>query len=111
MVEVIGETGGDCSKPSNKVEIVSGIKLVYSKDYYINVTKKSHIFFAKDSILLLAGDEGEKESPEIGFVCMYDPATGTVKVSSKVIGSLKKSDPCVTLPVILRGKKKCHSNP
>ena len=110
MIEVVGETGG-CSKPSNKVEIVSGIKLVYSKDYYINVTEKSHIFFAKDNILLLAGDEGEKESPEIGFVCMYDPATGTVKVSSKVIGSLKKSDPCVTMWTILRGKKKCHGAP
>lgn len=109
-IEVIGDIGG-CSKPANKIEIISKFKLVYTKNYYVNMTDKSHIFFAKEFIALLAGTAGEDDSPKIGMILMYDPYTGAIRASSKIIGSLGKKDPCMSIFSMLPfAKNKCDGN-
>ena len=87
--EIIGE---DPKNPSDKIEIITKMKLVYTKDMYINYTLKSHLFIAKKYIFLLAGSDcgpipdGTK-GPCIGPVCVYDPNSGCVKLSDRVFAS------------------------
>lgn len=107
-VEVIGDIGG-CSPPSNKIEIISKFKLVYTKNYYVNLTDKSHVFIAKEFVALLAGTDGIDGSPKIGRMLMYDVSTGSIRASSKIIGSLGSDDPCVSIFSMLPfAKKKCN---
>ena len=56
---------------------------------YINYTKKSHLFYAKEHIFLLAGEDcgpipSGKKGPCIGPVCVYDPSSGCIKLSDRV---------------------------
>ena len=109
-IEVIGDIGG-CSPKSNKIEIISKFKLVYTKNYYVNLTDKSHIFLAKEFVALLAGEAGEEDSPKIGRMLMYDVSTGAIRASSKIIGSLGKNDPCVSIFSMLPfAKRKCDGS-
>ena len=117
-VEVIGDIG-ECSPKANKVEIISNIKLVYTKNFYVNITEKSHLFLAKDQILLLAGEdcpqpakEGESGSgmgPCAAPVLVYDMSSGAIRASSRVIASCKPSDRCITLLDLIVSKKICKS--
>ena len=109
-IEVIGEIGG-CSEAANKIEIISNFKLVYTKNYYVNMTDKSHIFLAKEFIALLAGTDGEDGSPKLGRILMYDTSTGAIRASSKIIGSLGEKDPCMSIFSLLPfAKNKCDSD-
>jgi hypothetical protein len=84
--EVIGD---DPDNPSDKIEFITKMKLVYTKDMYINYTKKSHLFYAKEHIFLLAGEDcgpipDGRKGPCIGPVCVYDPSSGCIKLSDRV---------------------------
>lgn len=84
-ITVVGDIG-ECSPPSNMVEIISKIKLVYAKDFYINITEKSHLFLAKERIILLAG----RDCKDWGCpapILVYDPCKGCVCLSNRVIAS------------------------
>jgi hypothetical protein len=110
-IEVIGDIG-ESSPKSNKIEIISKFKLVYTKSYYVNITEKSHLFVAEDNILLLAGkdatDAEGKPAPNIGLILMYDTSSGAIKASTRVIGTCRKTDPCVSIFQLLPfAKKKC----
>jgi hypothetical protein len=88
---------GDPEKnPSDKIEIISRIKLVYTKDVYVNVTDKLHLFYAKEVILLLAGEDCEDSDPCkncggpepcIAPVLVYDICKGCVRISDRVFAS------------------------
>lgn len=88
--------GDEEKNPSDLIEIVSRINLVYTKDVYINVTDKLHLFYAKEVILLLAGQDctpppgcGGCGGPDpcIGAVIVYDFCTGCVRISDRVFAS------------------------
>jgi len=90
QISIIGEPE---KNPSDKIEIISKIKLVYTKDMYINITEKLHLFYAKEKILLLAGEDcseggccGE-ETPCFGAVLVYDYCSGCVRISDRVFAS------------------------
>lgn len=110
-VEIIGDPD---ENPSNKVEIISKTKLVYCKDVYINVTEKLHLFYAKELIALLAGSGSAGGSdgcnpgdmPAVGYVLIYDPCKGVIRLSTKVIGSYGKDDPCASI-FMLQPFRKC----
>lgn len=88
---------GDPEKnPSDKIEIISRTKLVYTKDAYLNITDKLHLFYAKEIILLLAGEDcnpGDPcggcggSDPCIAPVLVYDLCKGCVKISDRVFAS------------------------
>jgi len=82
---------GDKEKnPSDYVEVISRMKIVSTQDYYVNVTKKSHLFVADENIYLLAGkdcpnpDTGEY-GPCVGPVLVY--VNGCVRLSDRVYAS------------------------
>jgi hypothetical protein len=88
--------GDEEKNPSNLVEVVTKANVVYTKEEYINVTDKMHLFKAKDMILLLAGqDAGEEEcgggcggpNPSFGAVLVYDYCSGCVRISDRVFAS------------------------
>lgn len=82
--------GDEETNPADLIEVVSRTNLVYTKDVYINVTDKLHLFYAKDVILLLAGQDcpGPSEAgPCFGAVVVYDYSTGCVKISDRVFAS------------------------
>lgn len=91
-ITVVGDIG-ECSPPSNMIEIISKIKLVYTKDIYLNITDKSHIFLAAEKILLLAGKDcpgagGEADQmPCPAPILVYDLCKGCVCLSNRVIAS------------------------
>lgn len=88
---------GDPEKnPSDKIEIISRIKLVYTKDVYLNITDKLHLFYAKEIILLLAGEDCDPgdpcggcggTDPCIAPVLVYDLCKGCVRISDRVFAS------------------------
>lgn len=88
--------GDEEKNPSNLIEIVTRINLVYTKDVYVNVTDKLHLFYAKEVILLLAGQDctpppgcGGCGGPDpcIGAVIVFDFCTGCVRISDRVFAS------------------------
>lgn len=91
-IEIIGD---EKENPSNKIEYITKLKLVYTKDLYVNVTEKMHVFLAKERILLMAGcDCKGKEynkmcdavcGPCVGPVLVY--ANGCVRLSDRVFAS------------------------
>jgi hypothetical protein len=89
-ITVVGDIG-ECSPPSSMIEIISKIKLVYTKDVYLNITEKSHLFLAKEYILLLAGTDcpdgngGTAGCP--APILVYDICKGCVCLSNRVIAS------------------------
>lgn len=87
--EIIGD---EIKNPSDKIEFITRMKLVYTKDHYINYTLKSHVFIAKKYILLLAGEDcgpvpGVGKGPCVGPVCVYNPSTGCISLSDRVFAS------------------------
>jgi hypothetical protein len=109
---------GDPDKnPSDKVEIISRQKLVYTKDMYINITDKMHLFYAKEVILLLAGEDCDPppdcngcggEGPCIGPILVYDTCKGCVRLSDRVFASTSSSAPPVSI-FMLSPLSKCES--
>jgi hypothetical protein len=87
-IEIVGDPE---KNPSDKVEIVSRIKVVSTKDYYVNVTKKSHVFVADDKILLLAGKDCAPADGEPGCVPCMGPVlvymNGCIRLSDRVYAS------------------------
>jgi hypothetical protein len=89
--------GDEEENPSDLIEIVTRINLVYTKDVYVNVTDKLHLFYAKEVILLLAGQDctpppscgGGCGGPDpcFGAVVVYDFCTGCVRISDRVFAS------------------------
>jgi len=91
---------GDKEKnPSDYIEIVSRLKLVSTEDYYINVTKKSHLFLADENIYLLAGKDCVAEdgspAPCVGPALVY--VNGCVRLSDRVFASASKSAPAASI--------------
>ena len=93
QISIIGDPD---KNPSDKIEIISRIKLVYTKDVYLNITDKLHLFYAKEVILLLAGEdcnEGDPcnncggEQPCIAPVLVYDMCKGCIRISDRVFAS------------------------
>jgi hypothetical protein len=92
MIEIVGDIK---KNPSDKIEIISKLKLVYTKDFYVNVTEKSHVFVAKNDILLLAGCDcsspqfneicGSSCGPCVGPVLVY--VGGCIRLSDRIYGS------------------------
>ena len=86
-ITIVGE---EDTNPADLIEIVSRVNLVYTKDAYLNVTDKLHLFYAKEVILLLAGQDcpGPVEvGPCFGAVVVYDYSTGCIKISDRVFAS------------------------
>lgn len=89
--------GDEEKNPSDLMEIVTRTNLVYTKDVYLNITDKLHLFYAKEMILLLAGEDctpGDDcgggcggPQPCFGAVIVYDFCTGCVKISDRVFAS------------------------
>lgn len=91
--------GDEEQNPSNKIDYVTKMNLVYTKKEYINISDKLHLFYAKDMILLLAGQDNPTdpdsttacgcggEAPNIGAVLVYDFCTGCVRISDRVFAS------------------------
>jgi hypothetical protein len=107
--------GDEEKNPSNLIEFVTKVNIVYTKDFYINVTDKMHVFFAKEMILLLAGQDadGEKKKckgdkdPRIGSVLIYDYCSGCVKISDRIIGSASGDARPLTIFDMLPFNKNC----
>ena len=97
-IEVIGDVA---TNPSDKIEIISRKKMVYTKDIYLNVTDKSHFFLAKERIMLLAGEdcegegEGEEKSPCFGPVLVY--VNGCIRLSDRVFASASKESSAASI--------------
>lgn len=89
--------GDEEKNPSDLIEVVTRINLVYTKDVYLNVTDKLHLFYAKELILLLAGQDCAEPPgcgggcggplPCFGAVLVYDYCTGCVRISDRVFAS------------------------
>jgi len=93
QVSIIGDPENN---PADKIEIISRTKLVYTKDVYLNITDKMHLFYAKEIILLLAGQDcgaGDPcggcggDQPCIAPVLVYDLCKGCVRISDRVFAS------------------------
>lgn len=93
QISIIGDPD---KNPSDKIEIISRIKLVYTKDVYLNITDKLHLFYAKEVILLLAGQDCSSgdpcggcggDQPCIAPVLVYDLCKGCVRISDRVFAS------------------------
>jgi len=88
--------GDEEKNPSDLMEIVTRTNLVYTKDVYLNITDKLHLFYAKEVILLLAGEDCSPPpgcggcggpDPCFGAVIVYDFCTGCVRISDRVFAS------------------------
>jgi hypothetical protein len=97
MIEVVGDPD---KNPSDRMEIVSRVNLVYTKDVYINITEKMHLFWAKQQILLLAGEDCNQPPdcggcggpyPCIAPVLVYDLYNGCIRISDRVFASCSGS--------------------
>lgn len=91
MIEVVGDVD---KNPSDKIEIISRKKLVYSKDVYLNITDKTQLFLAKERILLLAGKDASSPDgcgPALGPVLVY--VGGCVRLSDRVLASASLDAP------------------
>lgn len=105
-ISIIGDF---MDRPSDKIELISKVKLVYSKDYYINLTDKSHVFLAKERIYLLAGQDcpipgSTEKGPCVGPVLVYQG--GCVKLSDRVYASTSQDAPAASI-FMLKPFAKC----
>ena len=95
-IELIGDKE---KNPSDSIEWISRLKLVSTEDYYVNVTKKSHIFLANENIYLLAGKDCVAEdgtpTPCVGPVLVYE--NGCIRLSDRVYASASKSAPAASI--------------
>ena len=96
MVEIVGDVD---KNPADKLEIISKKKLVYTKDTYINVTDKSHLFIAKEKIMLMAGNDCPSIDgtcgPCLGPVLVY--VGGCIRLSDKVYASASLGSPAASI--------------
>ena len=103
---------GDEKNPSDLIEIVTRANLVYTKDEYINISDRLHLFKAKEVIMLLAGQDCKDVKPDgtgncgggcggpepcIGSVLIYDYCTGTVRISDRILGSTSGNAPQLSI--------------
>lgn len=108
-VEIIGDPE---KNPSDYIEIISRLKVVSTEDYYVNVTKKSHVFVANEKILLLAGKDCKPKNKDDGCVPCLGPVVvfvnGCLRLSDRVYASASCSarpasifmmDPATECPV------------
>jgi hypothetical protein len=97
-VEIVGDPE---KNPSDKIEIVSRLKVVSTKDYYVNVTKKSHVFIADDKILLLAGKDCTPKNDDPGCIPCLGPVlvymNGCIRYSDRVFASASCSAPAANV--------------
>jgi hypothetical protein len=105
-ISIIGDPN---ERPSDKIEIISKVKLVYSKDFYLNLTDKSHIFIAKQVIVLLAGSDcpipgSNTKGGCIAPVLVYK--SGCVKISDRVFASCSQDAPTASI-FMLKPFAKC----
>jgi hypothetical protein len=119
MVEIVGDLKDN---PSNKIELITKQKLVYTKDVYLNITDRLHVFLAKQHIFLLAGEDCKKPpeklppgiipppspcGPCAGPVLVY--VNGCVRLSDRVFASAS----CAASPAsifMLTPLVKCPTN-
>lgn len=97
-VEIIGDPE---KNPSDKIEIVSRLKVVSTRDYYVNVTKKSHVFIADDKILLMAGKDCPPKNNDAGCVPCLGPVlvymNGCIRLSDRVFASTSPTAPAASI--------------
>lgn len=85
--------GDEEKNPADLVEVVTKMNVVYTKDNYMNLSDKKHLFLAKEIILLLAGQDIPNPNnncelgPNFGSVIVYDYSTGCVRLSDRVFAS------------------------
>lgn len=113
--EIIGD---EKENPSNKIEFITKLKLVYTKDLYVNVTEKMHVFLAKERILLMAGCDCKAEKynemcnavcgPCVGPVLVY--VGGCIRLSDRVFASSSMEAPGANI-FMLEPLVKCPSEP
>lgn len=105
QISIIGEA---LINPADKIEIISRIKLVYTKDVYVNVTEKVHLFLAKEKIFLLAGQDcpvpNADNGPCPGPVLVY--VNGCVRLSDRVFASASQEAPAASI-FMLKPFSKC----
>lgn len=108
---------GDPEKnPSDYLEIISRLKLVSTRDYYVNVTKKSHIFLADEKIFLLAGKDcpPPPESDEPGCAPCAGPVlvymNGCIRLSDRVYASSSCAAPAASI-FMLEPLVQCPTTP
>jgi hypothetical protein len=93
---------GEDKNPADLIEVVSRTNIVYTKDMYVNVSDRSHIFVAKEPIYLLTGEdcpdpETGELGPCLGGVLVFDYNTGSIKISDRVIASSGKEAPIASI--------------
>jgi hypothetical protein len=95
-IDIIGDKE---KNPSDYIEVISRLKLVSTEDYYVNITKKSHLFLADENIYLLAGKDCEDKdgnpTPCVGPVLVYE--NGCIRLSDRVFASASKSAPAASI--------------
>jgi len=109
--------GDEEQNPSDLIEVVTKVNLVYTKEQYINISDKMHLFLAKDMILLLAGEDADYEAeqcdgdkdPRIAAVLVYDYCSGCVRISDRVIASTSGDARPVSIFDMLPFNKNCSS--
>lgn len=115
---------GSEDNPSDLEEIVTRDNFIYTQQQYINICDTSHLFYAKDSIYLLAGkDAGPKddplncnggcggESPNFGSVLVYDYCTGCIRLSDRVFASTSGRAPPASIFMMSPFNKTCKECP
>ena len=85
--------------PNNLVEYVTKFNVVYTKNAYVNVTEKSHLFLAKSKIFLLAGEDCPSPEgilgPCLAPVCVLKD--GAIRASDRVFASASPSAPVLSI--------------
>ena len=110
---------GSGENPSDLIEIVTRDNVIFTKEMYLNICDTTHIFYAKEMIWLLAGQDvapkGDPEncnggcggeSPNFGAVLVYDYCSGCIRISDRVFASTSGRGTPVSLAMFL-GSKKC----
>lgn len=95
-ISIIGDFDGTTA---NKIEIISGEKTVYAKNY-INISDEQHFFLAKQQIFLLAGRDcptpgSSDKTPCVGNVLVYQG--GKIRISDRVFASSSNDAPIASI--------------
>jgi hypothetical protein len=110
--------GDEEENPSNLIEFVTKVNVVYTKEQYINISDKIHLFLAKEMILLLAGEDADYEAetcdgdkdPRFAAVLVYDFSSGCVRVSDRVFASTSGDARPVSMFDLLPFNKNCSQS-
>ncbi len=110
--------GDEEENPSNLIEFVTKVNVVYTKEQYINISDKIHLFLAKEMILLLAGEDADYEAescegdkdPRFAAVLVYDFCSGCVRVSDRVFASTSADARPVSMFDLLPFNKNCSQS-